>query len=136
MPDVKWDGLATIVSRTAKDVCGTRQKIGLSPWIDEHLEELEEHKKRISRLTRTIEGCEPAAINHWKEARKSARRQMKKDKKVWEETWWLRVVEEAKTAEGTGNTRKMYQTLRRIGVKDTQNIEEEIFTLKNTVRTL
>ena len=38
------------------------------------------------------------------------------------------MVENAKEAEQTGNIRKLYQTLRRIGVKDASSIEDEFFS--------
>ena len=87
--EVYWKTLTAFVSSTAKEICGTRQKqLGLSPWIDEHLDELETHKRRICKLTRKREesNCE-ATIRQWGEARKSARRQFKRDKKSWEEDW-------------------------------------------------
>ena len=76
--------LTAIASSTAKEICGTRRKIE--------------------------ESNSEATIRHWREAGKSARRQFQSDKKCWQEDWWLRVVEEAKDAEGSCDTRKLYQT--------------------------
>ena len=127
--EVDWKALTNVVTATARKVCGIRQKAGLSPWIDEHLNEMEEHKRRISELTRRIEASSGTGrLSQWKEERRRTRRQIKKDKKRWKESWWLRIVQEAKSAEGAGDTRKLYQTLRRIGVKDTQTIEDEFFS--------
>ena len=127
--EVDWKALTNVVTATATKVCGIRQKAGLSPWIDEHLNEMEEHKRQISELTRRIEASSGTGrLSQWKEERRRTRRQIKKNKKRWEESWWLRIVQEAKSAEGAGDTRKLYQTLRRIGVKDTQTIEDEFFS--------
>ncbi|XP_075254796.1 uncharacterized protein LOC142346172 [Convolutriloba macropyga] len=49
-------------------------------------------------------------------------------KTEWEESWWLTLVQEIKSAEGSGDTRRKYQTLREIGIKDLRVIEEEHFT--------
>ena len=77
-------------------------------------------------------GCtksfERTRTENFKIQRQEVRKEYKKAKRRWEEEWWLKLVDETKDAEVKGDIRRMYKTLRYLGGKDLQNIEEEFFS--------
>ena len=76
--------------------CGTKIKNNLKPWLDEKAREVEEFQETISQLTTASD------------RRKEFRTQFKRKKKYWDEAWWMRIAEQVKQAEVTGDSRQLY----------------------------
>ena len=90
--------------------------------IDKHLDEL---KQRISELTQKyriplLKLGYPTVERPRGEPKSKKRRVRRIEKRH-------RVIEEAETSESTGDSRKLHQTIRKIGVKDAQTIKEDFF---------
>ena len=112
------------MAESGKETCGLKEKTNLKPWLEQHTSEISAFQERIKKLTEDLNAGNLTA----RETRKETRAAFKKKKTEWEESWWLTLVQEIKSAEGSGDTRRMYQTLRKIGIKDLRVIEEEHFT--------
>ena len=119
-----WTEYATALETKGREVCGVVKKTNLKPWLDENALEIKAHQRAITELTSAIAGGDATARERRKELRKTYRAQ----KVQWEESWWLRIVEKVKEAGLTGDARQLYQTLRQIGVKKLNNVEEEQFS--------
>ena len=105
-------------------MCGVVKKTNLKPWLDENALEVKAHQRAITELTSAIAEGDATARERIKELRNTFRAQ----KKQWEGSWLLRIVEKAKEAEQAGDARQLYQTLRQIRVKKMNIVEEEQFS--------
>ena len=82
-----------------------------NPWLDTHQNEIKYFQETISEITAAIQSGPDR--DKAKEERTRVRKEYKEAKMSWEESWWLQIVDEAKDAEGKGNIKKMYQTLKK-----------------------
>ena len=73
----------------------------------------------------TIRRLKEALATEKVTAKRRSKEENKESQTFLEEEWWLSIVEEAKDAERKGNIRKLYLTLRKIGIKDASSIEDE-----------
>ena len=96
----------------------------MSPWLDTHLEEIDNFQNLISQLTQEMNNNILTA----REERKTVRKDYKKAKKRWEEEWWMEIVEDARKAELQGDIGTLYKTLKRIGIRDNCTFEDETFS--------
>ena len=124
----EWPQLMKVIYNTGKEICGKKKRNPLSPWLDEHVSEVEDQQKKITNLTAAIHRAPAEDQEELREERRAERRRYKKCKKQWENEWWMQRVDEAKEAETHGDTRALYKTLRSLGVKDQGVIEEEFFS--------
>ena len=128
-PDVSWTKMMEQVNEAGKETCGLKEKSNLSPWLDNHEKEIDEFQSKLSQLTKECDSTEdPMAKENLRSQRKLLRSRYKRLKKQWEEEWWMDVVKDAQKAEETGDSRMLYQTLRRIGCKDLRTVQEEHFS--------
>ncbi|XP_063727214.1 uncharacterized protein LOC134854786 [Symsagittifera roscoffensis] len=116
-----------VVTKAGKKCCGLKEKKNL-PWMDDHKDEIQQYQEQITRETEEIDNTRVDEQTRRRQNRKGTRKRFKADKERWEEEWWLKVVEEAKAAERTGDIRKLYSALKRIRIKDSTTIEEKYFT--------
>ena len=94
-----------------------------------HCEDIKRFQQKISNLTHALNDTDSVTESSTlREERRRVRKAYKVSKKQWEEDWWLEIVNEASEAARRGDTRKLYTTLKRIGIKDSSTIEDEHFT--------
>ena len=125
----RWTELIAGIAKAGKRVCGTKGKVALSPWLDRHEREIKGFKEKITTLIkRAKEASTQEGKHRWTVFRKQVRKLYKLAKKKWEEEWWLEKVQETETAERKGEIGTIYKTLRKIGTRDLQTVQEELFT--------
>ena len=119
-----WNDAMKLFEKAGNLACGSKAKRNLSPWLDNHLEEIGNFQNLITRLTQEMNNNIPTAT----EERKTVRKDYKKAKKRWEEEWWMEIVEDARKAELQGDIGTLYKTLKRIGIRDNCTFEDETFS--------
>ena len=78
-----------VIYNTGKEICGKKKRNPLSPWLDEHVSEIEDHQKKITNLTAAIQRAPTEDQEELREERRAERRRYKKCKKQWEDEWWM-----------------------------------------------
>ena len=68
----EWPQLMKVIYNTGKEICGKKKRNPLSPWLDEHISEIEDHQKKIINLTAAIQRA-PAEDSATRNLRNSGR---------------------------------------------------------------
>ena len=123
----KWDRISGIVNRAAKETCGVTEKPIENPWLVDKDEEINQMRSRITNaLDRRNEIMErngrgdvniddATELNNAKEELKTARKDLTRKTRQWENEWWENVITECKSAADRGDLGTVYKTLRKLG---------------------
>ena len=125
----RWTELIAGIAKAGKRVCGTKGKVALSQWLDRHEREIKGFKEKTTTLTKRAKEAStkrentdgPFSGNKFGNGTSSRR-------KKWEEERWLEKVQETQTAERKGEIGTIYKTLRKIGTRALQTVQEKFFT--------
>ena len=131
----KWVNVSQMITKEATDVVGRMPKRRDSPWLEGHEEEaLGEHRKITeisSELFSLIEASKQCLTDEEKEQkdlalkekladRKRGRKLFRNKLRGWERTWWQHIIDQCQEAEQQNNVGKMYQLLKKLGLRDSQ----------------
>ena len=124
----KWDKIAEVLVETAKETCGVDEKKPVNPWLVGKELEIEEMSNQVTEAinrrndvnTRIREGEDNLEdnLNECKEGVKRARKTLKRSLQRWEKEWWEEILNECKEAGEKGDSRTMYQSLKKLGLRD------------------
>ena len=119
---ITWECMSRMIQETGQEVVGFERKEGLNQCFNGHEEEIAQYKKGIMEYSREI-----ARVGNDNEERRlidkrrNLRKRFKEYKKLWENEWWERKIDECKTAEQKHDCRNMYKFLKML-------VREDIFT--------
>jgi hypothetical protein len=129
----KWDELTNIVTRAAKDVCGTEEKKVDNPWLIGKEDEIQRMRSRVTTAinsknelivrNRELDGLEQE-LEVAKTELKDARRELNKKTKDWEKEWWQEIINECQEAGERGETGAVYKILKKLGQRGERKAPE------------
>ena len=139
-----WKVLSEVMTETAMEVCGRKERMVANPWTIGHEEELAmlnlqitawvEERNNIMERTRTRAGRQrwQERLQIVRERVGEARREMKNRLRELERTWWDEIIQRCEEASRRGHIGEMYETLRTLGGRDRKaqeghNITTETF---------
>ena len=125
-----WNELADIVNKAAVEVCGVVEKKVEDPWLIDKDEEISTMRNRITTAINKRNDLEErrndanrtdeeraetiVELDETKNELKVARRILQRETRRWEREWWEALIDECESASETGNTRKMYDLLKKL----------------------
>ncbi|CAK9042446.1 Caroteno-chlorophyll a-c-binding protein [Durusdinium trenchii] len=116
-----WDAVAMIMKDTALRLLGPCPRREFRPWLRGKERELHELENRVHRLEiqlhqarRDASGSEHSLLSQ----RRSASRELQKQKRRWEAQWWDELADQANTAGQRNNSFAFWQVCRQLGLRD------------------